>query len=162
MEAPLDAATKAELVELVRSRGLAYLGTLHDGWPAVSLVPYAPSADLAELYIHVSHLAQHTSALLADPRVGLLISKPDSPNRNPQTLARVSIQGRAKPLDPEDPEYTLARAAYVAAHPPSEFNFSLGGFVLVAIRPTSARFVAGFGRIVDLDGSDWNGLTRSE
>lgn len=28
------------------------------------------------------------------------------------------------------------------------------------VQPTSARFVAGFGKIVDIDGSKWAGLTE--
>jgi hypothetical protein len=51
----------------------------------------------------------------------------------------------AKPRDPAKPD-ELARDAYIAAHPSAAFNFELGGFHLLAIQPTSARFVAGFGK----------------
>jgi putative heme iron utilization protein len=155
----MDSPTRRELVELIRTRGIAALGTLHGGAPLVSMVLYATSPDLSTLFIHVSHLAQHTAALLNDRRVGLLIAEPDKPSRNPLAMARVSIQAVAEPLEPGLPAYEHARAAYVTAHPAAAHNFELGGFVLVAIKPTSARFVAGFGRIVDIDAMEWSKLT---
>lgn len=156
----MDSETHGKLLELVRSRGIASLGTIQGGWPLVSMVLYAPATDLTALYIHVSHLAQHTSALLAEPRVGLMISERDQPTTNPLSMARVSIQGIAESLAVDSVEYAAGRAAYLQAHPKAEFNFSLGGFHLVRIRPISARFVAGFGKIVDLDAEGWMGLGK--
>jgi putative heme iron utilization protein len=154
----MDAATRLELVELIRGRGIAALGTWHAGAPLVSMVLYAASPDLSALFIHVSRLAQHTGGLLRDRRVGLLIAEPDRPSRNPLAMARVSIQAEAEPLPVGSPEYEQARAAYVAVHPAAAFNFELGDFLLVRIKPTSARFVAGFGKIVDIDAEEWAAL----
>ena len=156
----MDAATRRELVELLRGRGVAALGTVYRGVPLVSMILYAPAPDLSALFIHVSDLAQHTAAVLGDRRVGLLIAEPDRPSRNPLSMARVSIQGVATPLEPGSSAYELARAAYITAHPSAAFNFELGGFHLVGIQPTSARFVAGFGKILDIDGAEWAGLTE--
>jgi putative heme iron utilization protein len=155
----MDSATRLELVELLRGRSIAALGTLHGGAPLVSMVLYAASPDLSALFVHVSRLAQHTADLLGDRRVGLLIAEPDKPSRNPLSMARVSIQGEAAPLKGGSPEYEQARAVYLAAHPTTALNFELGDFLLVRIKPTSARFVAGFGRIVDIDAEEWLGLT---
>jgi heme iron utilization protein len=154
----MDTATRLELVELIRGRGIASLGTLHAGAPLVSMVLYAASPDLSALFIHVSRLAQHTAGLLGDRRVGLLIAEPDRPSHNPLSMARVSIQADAEPLHVGSPEYEQARAAYVTAHPAAAFNFELGDFLLVRIKPTSARFVAGFGKIVDIDAEEWAAL----
>jgi putative heme iron utilization protein len=156
----MDTATRQELVELVRGRGLAALGTLHGGAPLVSMVLYAASPDLSAIFIHVSRLAHHTSALLGDRRVGLLIAEPDRPGRNPLSMARVSIQGDAEPLEPDSPEFEQARDLYVAAHPTAAFNFGLGDFLLIRIGPSSARFVAGFGRIVDVTAEGWGELAE--
>ena len=154
----MDSPTRRELVELVRARGIAALGTLHGGAPLVSMVLYATSPDLSALFIHVSHLAQHTAGLLNDRRVGLMIAEPDKPSRNPLAMARVSIQAVAKPLEPGSPTYERARAAYVVAHPAAAYNFELGGFHLIRLKPLSARFVAGFGKIVEIDAEGWAGL----
>jgi putative heme iron utilization protein len=151
----MDAAIRQALVALVRDRGVAALGTVHAGAPLVSQVLYAPAPDLAELYVHVSRLAQHTAGLLADPRVGLLIAERDVPTRNPLSLARVSIQGVAESLEPASAAFSAARAAYLAAHPSAAINFQLADFLLFRIRPHAARFVAGFGKIVDLDRAAW-------
>jgi heme iron utilization protein len=156
----MDPATQRELVELIRGRGIAALGTIYGGAPLVSMVLYAPAPDLSAIFIHVSNLAQHTSGMLADGRVGLLIAEPDRPSRNPLSMARVSIQGTAEPLEPGTAAYKLARAAYIDAHPTAASNFELGGFYLVAIKPTLARFVAGFGKIVDIDSKGWAGLAE--
>ena len=129
----MDPATQRELVELLRGRGIAALGTIFGGAPLVSIVLYAPAPDLSALFIHVSDLAQHTAALLGDRRVGLLIAEPDRPSRNPLGMARVSIQGIADPLEPGTDAYELARAAYINAHPTAAHNFELGGFHLVQI-----------------------------
>jgi putative heme iron utilization protein len=154
----MDTATRVELIELIRGRGIAALGTLHAGAPLVSMVLYAASPDLSAIFIHVSRLAQHTGGLLGDRRVGLLIAGPDRPSRNPLSMARVSIQADAEPLNVGSPEYERARAAYVAVHPAAAFNFELGDFLLIRIKPTSARFVAGFGKIVDIDAEEWAAL----
>lgn len=157
----MDAETQAELAELVRGRGLAALGTSTDGGPLVSMVLYAASADLSSLFIHISRLARHTEGLLADPRIGLLITEPDRPGRNPLSMARVSIQGRAEPIAAGSAEFEKARDCYVAAHPNAAFNFTLGDFLLIRIRPIGGRFVAGFGRIVDFDDEGWARLALS-
>lgn len=151
----MNAETRNALISLVRQRGTAALGTRHGETPLVSLVLYAALPDLSELYVHVSRLAQHTSDLLADPHVGLLIVETDLPSRNPLSLARVSIQGVAAPVDSETAEFSAARSHYLAAHPNASINFDLADFLLFRIRPQAARFVAGFGKIFDLNQQGW-------
>jgi putative heme iron utilization protein len=154
----MDPETRQALAALVRGRGTAALGTLHEGSPLVSLVLYACPPDLSEFYVHVSRLAQHTAGLLADSRVGLLIVEHDLPSRNPLSLARVSVRGTAAALGPESAAFAVARSAYLSAHPTARMNFQLADFLLFRIRPEAARFVAGFGKIFDLDGPAWQGL----
>jgi putative heme iron utilization protein len=123
----MDSATRLELVELIRSRGIAALGTLHAGAPLVSMVLYTASPDLSAVFIHVSRLAQHTAGLLRDRRVGLLIAEPDRPTRNPLSTARVSIQADAEPLHVDSPEYSQARSAYVDTHPAAQGDCAIMG-----------------------------------
>jgi putative heme iron utilization protein len=158
----MDQSDRQVLIALVRGRSLAALGTVFEGGPLVSLVLYASELDLSCLYIHVSRLAQHTRGLLANPRVGLLISEPDRASRNPLTLARVSVQGFAGPLHQGSPAFEHARALYLAAHPTAAINFSSPDFLVVGVRPESARFIAGFGKIFDLDREAWAGLAATD
>jgi heme iron utilization protein len=157
----VDESDLHALISLVRERSLAALGTIVEGGPLVSMVLYASAPDLSRLYLHVSRIAQHTRGLLSQPRVGLLISEPDRVSRNPLTLARVSIQGLARPLQEGSPSFGNARSLYLAAHPTAAINFDLPDFLLFSVHPESARFIAGFGKIFDLDREAWARLAAT-
>jgi len=148
------------LAGLLRSQRVAALGTLREGAPSVSMTPFAVSPDLRFFYIHVSRLAQHTADLLADPRVSLMVSEPDNGQRDPGTLARVSIQGQAIVLAEESHEAAAGRALYQERIPGALSRFTMKDFILVQIEVRSARFVAGFGRILDLDADHFMRASR--
>jgi putative heme iron utilization protein len=138
------------LGDLVRGRRVAALGTLHEGEPAVSMVPYALLPNGAGFLVHVSGLASHTADLLAHPRVSLLITAPDEPSTAAQALPRVTIAGHAEPLAEDSPAYAEARELYLARFPQSATLFGFADFRLFVIRPLSARSVAGFARAESL------------
>jgi hypothetical protein len=91
-----------------------------------------------------------------------MIAEPDREGCNPQTLARLSIQGDAAPSTWSDPDYVDIRQSYLRKFPTAAFNFLLGDFLLVRIVPRSARLVTGFGRIFDLMPEDFAGLLASD
>lgn len=132
------------LRDLLLNQRVAALGTLHDGAPFVSMVPFALRRPAPELVIHVSRLASHTRDLLAAPVVSLLITAPLTAEVLPQALARVTIQGEARQCDTEDAGHAEARAAYLERFPDSEPMFGFADFSLFLIRPLSLRLVAGF------------------
>ncbi len=68
MEAQAQAQTA--LRPLLHETKVAALATLHQGEPAVSMVPYALRPD-GRFTIHVSRLATHTQDMLAHERVSL-------------------------------------------------------------------------------------------
>ncbi len=150
----MDPQSQQSLARLVRDERTAALGTLFHGAPLVSMVLFSATEDLSAIDIHVSRLAQHTQGLLESSRVGIMIAEPDRASRNPQTLARLSMQGEAQPIPASDPEYDSARSMYLGKFPTAALNFQLGDFLLVRIRPHSARLVTGFGRIFDLSAAD--------
>jgi heme iron utilization protein len=158
----MDEQSRQALLRLIREQRTAALGTFFHGSPLVSMVLYSAAPELSSLDIHVSRLAQHTRGLLEDARVGLMIAEPDRESRNPQTLARLSIQGEAAPVLPDDPEYHAARTAYLLKFPNTALNFDLGDFLLVRIFPRTARLVTGFGKIFDLEADDLRCLADSE
>jgi putative heme iron utilization protein len=139
-------ASNRSLGELVRGRRVAALGTLHEGEPSVSMVPYALLPEGAGFLVHVSGMAAHTADMLAHPRVSLLIVAPDDPATAAQALPRVTVLGRAVPLDRDTPAYAEGRELYLARFPQSATTFGLADFRLFAIRPLGARSVAGFAR----------------
>ena len=146
----MDQSSQQRLVELLHNQRTAARGTLRDGAPLVSMVLYAVESDISAFYIHVSSLAHHTDGLTADGRVSLLIAQPDDGSQDPQTLARISIQGQATAIDRGTADCTAAQTRYLARHPQAAMNFQLGDFALYRITPTAARYVAGFGRIFNL------------
>jgi heme iron utilization protein len=157
----MDDSDRHILISLVRECSLAALGTIVEGAPLVSMVLCASEPDLSYLYLHVSRIAQHTRGLLSQPCVGLLICEPDRVSRNPLTLARVSIQGLAAPLEEGSLAFENARSLYLAVHPTAAINFDLPDFLLLAVHPESARFIAGFGKIFDLDREAWGRLAAT-
>src|SRR5262249_60945152 len=98
---------------------------------------------------------------LSDPRSTLLISEAARASRTPLTLARVSTQGRAGLLQDGSAEFENARSLCLAAHPTAAINFELPDFLLLGVHPESARFIAGFGKIFDLDREAWARLAAA-
>jgi heme iron utilization protein len=140
----MKAEAAGRAAELLHRCRAAALGTMHDGAPAVSMAPFAITSLPFAIVVLVSALATHTRDLLASPQVGLMIMEPEGGTAPAHALARVSIQGEARPLSPGSPGYAVARAAYVARFPEMEMLFDLGDFALVAIEPVAIRAVMGF------------------
>ena len=143
----------AQLASLVRGRQAAALGTLHDGAPSVSMVPYALLPDASAFIVHVSALAAHTKDMRADARVSLLVMQPEGEGTQAQALARVSIHGEARELPKGSPEAAAASQAYLARFPEAAPLTGFGDFAFFAIRARQARFVAGFAQALSLQGA---------
>ncbi|TMH15106.1 MAG: hypothetical protein E6H64_17340 [Betaproteobacteria bacterium] len=130
--------------DLVRRCKFSALGTLHEGAPSVSMVPYAIIKDPFAFVVLVSALSAHTGDMLENPSVALMIVDPESDTKPTHALARVSVQGRAQPIARTDPRYAVARASYLARFADMSGLFELGDFTLVAIDPATVRVIAGF------------------
>jgi len=143
----MEATERKSLARLIRGGRWAALATYGDGVPLASMVAYASEAGFSGFLLHLSRLSQHTRNLLVSPSASLAISEPDTTqDRDPQTLARVSIKGGARPLPKDSPEYPEARARYEKQFPDSSPLFGLEDFLLFRLVPREARFVAGFAR----------------
>lgn len=140
----MDPSIALAVRTLLKSQPIAALGTLHDGEPYVSMVPFALLPKGPDFVIHVSSLAAHTGDMLASPKVSLLVIAPGSGEVAPQARARMTAQGEARQLPHEDPLYPEAKESYLSRFPDSEQMFALGDFSIFAIRPRLLRFVGGF------------------
>lgn len=149
------------LHELMTQQRVAALGTLWNGLPYVTQVPFALSSAAGGLLIHVSRLAAHTQNLLRAPDVSLLVSEPDGPEKMPHALPRVTLAGVAAALDPDDPDYASARQTYQQRFPEATGLFELGDFHLFTIEVTAARIVAGFAQAATLSGEEWAAVVLS-
>lgn len=116
------------------------------------MVPFALWPERQAVLIHVSGLATHTQDMQRHPNVSLLVMGQVQDADTPLALPRVSLTGRATVLAREDRAHASARATYLAKLPDAEPLFDFGDFSLVAIEPTSLRYVAGFGRAMSLVG----------
>jgi putative heme iron utilization protein len=152
----------AELRDLLSSRRVAALGTLHDGTPYVSMVPFAFLTDGSAFVIHVSELSAHTQDMLADPRVSLLVMAPESPDKMPQELSRVTVHGRAARIEEETPRHAAAKARYLERFPDSEPMFNFGDFSLFAITPEAVRWIGGFAAAQSLEPEELVRTLRGE
>ena len=141
------------LQQLIQGRVTAALGTLHQGAPFVSMVPYAVARD-GNFILHVSRLAAHTRDMLDNPDVSLLITESEASGKMPQALARVTVQGRAQMLDREAEKSADAREVYLARFPDAAPLFEFSDFSIFIIEPVSARVVAGFGQAVTITGEE--------
>ena len=138
------------LAALIRDRRTAALGTLHGGAPFVSMVPYAVLPDGAAFVVHVSKLAGHTKDMTADPRVSLLVTQSEGEGVPAQALARVSIQGEAHDMPKGSEAEQACREAYLARFPEAAPLTDFADFSFFAIRPSQARFVAGFAQAMSV------------
>ena len=130
--------------ELLEAQRIASLGTLHEGEPYVSMVPYAMLPREPVFVIHVSRLAAHTKDMIDHPAVSLLVIAPASAVAPPQATARMTIQGDAQQVVGEGGDRLAARKAYLGRFPESEMMFELADFSLFVIKPRAIRFVGGF------------------
>lgn len=146
----IDAELAKALRTVLQAQTLASLGTLHDGEPFVSMVPFALLPGSAEFVVHVSRLAAHTRDMLASPAVSLLVIAPPDPDVSPQATARVTIQGDAAQVLDSSPRHAALKAAYLGRFPQSAMTFELADFSLFAIAPRSVRFVGGFAQAKSL------------
>jgi putative heme iron utilization protein len=160
---PHESRLTGELRALLHSHRVAALGTISDvGDPYVSMVPFAMAPALGCLVIHVSGLAAHTRFVIARPAVSLLVMQAEVPDEQVHALPRVTIEGRAEPLEPDKDEWPACRAAYLRRFPDVEHMTLLGDFRFIAIKVEGARHVAGFGVARSVDAQELRLALRPE
>jgi hypothetical protein len=146
----LEEKFQQRLAAIIRSIRLAALGTIHDGAPMVSMVPYGAAEDFTCFYLLTSELAPHTQDMHKERNVSLLICETDDDRDDPLTLARVVIRGQAGRLPMGEPGYMPAKDLYIGRFPRSAPLFEFGDFGLWRITVKGGRFVAGFGKAFNL------------
>ncbi len=146
----MDAQSEKVLAQLIRSVRIASLGTLRDGAPQASMVAFIHNEDFSAFYIFVSRLAQHTVDLQKDNRMSIMICETDDGREDPQTLARVSIRGKAEMIQNGEPGYTLLKQQYLARFSEAAQLFNLSDFSFWRITPKGGRYVAGFAKAFNI------------
>ena len=129
---------------------LSTLSRKAEGWPFGSLAPFALTAN-GEPLLLVSHLAEHTQNLLADPRVSLFVQAAQA-RANPQAGARVTLLCTALAVD--ETEVETARQTYLQRFPDAASFFQMGDFQLFKLRIERVRYIGGFGNMYWLSGAE--------
>jgi putative heme iron utilization protein len=136
---------------LRRSRQGALATLMADsGDPYCSLVNVASHPDGSPILL-ISRLALHTRNILGDGRVSLMLDERVA--GDPLEGSRIMLAGRAEPA--ADDEMVILRRRYLNAHPSAEVFVNFKDFSFFRIRTAGAHLVAGFGRIVDLEPSQF-------
>ena len=152
---PHESRLTLELRALLNSQRVAALATVNDdASPFVSMVPFAIEPLLAYLVLHVSGLAAHTGNLQARSAVSVLVMRPEVLGEPVHALARVTLEGQAKVLEPESLAWRACRTAYLERFPEAGFMTELADFRFVAIEVKGARQVAGFGAARSMDAGE--------
>lgn len=108
------------------------------GYPFGSLVPYCLDRAGHALLL-LSHLAQHTKNLLADPRCGLCVVQ--ATDGDVQQTLRLSCPADAEPVDPADAD---SHARWLRYFPASRAYLAELNFRLYRVRPRRFHFNGGF------------------
>ena len=141
---------ESEAARLVMTNRWAALATMGNDGPAASMVAYSWVSDLTSVLLFLSGLSDHTRNLLSEPRMALVISEADSGEEDPQTLARISLKGRAHVVERTSPEFTDLWGDYVRRLPDAGPRLGLGDFSLFRVVIDEAHFVGGFARAGDI------------
>jgi putative heme iron utilization protein len=158
-----DAGAEARAWLLARAHGVLSTCSAEPeqrGWPFASVVPFALAADGAP-FVLISALAEHTRNLQADPRAALFVDEGIAQGSDPQAGWRLTVQVRARPLEPEGLALDAARAleraeleARYAERVPRASEYRKLDFHYWRLEPVRARWIAGFGRMGWLAGSE--------
>ena len=136
------------LVREARHGLLATAGLEPAGFPYGSLVQLGSTAAGEPTFL-VSHLAQHTKNLVADPRCSVAVLEPTA--GDPMQAPRATLLGRARKLEGTEAEAATER--FLRLHPDAEMLFQIN-FDLWALRPEEARFIGGFGAAAWVSGTE--------
>lgn len=158
----MSSSIRREIARLVFAERWAALATFDGEHPLASMVAYAAEPGLDGLLLLLSGLSQHTRNLVADGRSSLAVSAPDTGQGDPQTLPRVTLNGRAVVVARGDDQFGEAAARYVARFPAAAPRFDLGDFLLLRFVIDNARYVGGFARAVSLSGDELREAARDE
>jgi heme oxygenase (biliverdin-IX-beta and delta-forming) len=146
---PIQPEPPAAARHILRTALKGALATLdvETGHPYASLVLTATEPDGSPILL-LSRLARHTRNLDRDPRASLLLDATDGLG-DPLAGGRLTLVGEVRPS-----ASASARARFLARHPAAQGYAGFADFAFFELKLTSAHFIGGFGRIVDLPAAE--------
>ncbi|HIP07349.1 MAG TPA: hypothetical protein EYG66_05725 [Mariprofundaceae bacterium] len=145
---------EADIQTLLNNTRIAFLSTQGDKSPETSMCPYAVFQD--DVVLHLSALAKHSKNIQQHTQVGLMICSPETPDKSPLALPRLSFTGHIETVpEAEQADY---QKAYLQSIPDAEPLFSFPDFTLYRIQPLSVSWVGGFGKARKIPLETWKSL----
>lgn len=132
------------LCQLIRQQRWGAMATMRNGEPYCTMAAYVAHPNLSSLTLHLSTLAPHTQRLLKAPQASFAISDIDHGTDNPQTLARVSLNGQVHAIEVAHQDYAAHKQRYLERLPDAEMLFSFADFSLYEFSIEKIRYVGGF------------------
>jgi len=143
----IDKARRARRLFLRESFGvLSTISLDMPGYPFGSLTPYCAD-DHGRPVIYISHIAQHTKNILADPRVSLTVIERNHDSDDVQARGRVTCVGNARAIGDD----SHVRERYFRHFPSSRQYEETHDFGFFCLEPVRVRFIGGFGQIYWLE-----------
>ncbi|MGD2176706.1 MAG: pyridoxamine 5'-phosphate oxidase family protein [Anaerolineae bacterium] len=140
---------KAILGELFQDQQLAVLATREeDGQPYASLMAFAASDDLRQLFLVTSRFTRKYANLSTDPRVSLLIDSRSHQSADIHRAVAVTVLGEAEEVRGAERDHLLAH--YLAKHPHLESFATSPSCALLRVRVKSYYLVSRFQEVVEL------------
>ena len=121
------------------------------GYPFGSVTPYCADSQ-GRPVIYISHIAQHTRNLLADPRVSLTVVESNSDSDDVQARGRVTCLANAKPLAADE---VAVQERYFRFFPSSRQYAGTHDFEFFRLELVRVRFIGGFGQIFWLEAGEF-------
>jgi putative heme iron utilization protein len=113
------------------------------GYPFGSVTPYCAD-EFNRPILYISHIAQHTKNILADPRVSLTVVERNENTDDVQAQGRVTCIAEARPVAESD---SVVRERYFRYFPSARQYEQTHDFAFFRLEPVRIRFIGGFGQI---------------
>jgi nitroimidazol reductase NimA-like FMN-containing flavoprotein (pyridoxamine 5'-phosphate oxidase superfamily) len=123
---------KGAIRSLLASQKLGVLATNQEGHPYTSLVGFAFSEDLRQLFFATKKASRKFANLQTDPRVSLLVDSRSENSENFGEIAAVSVFGTAREVTGLERQKLVA--AYLDQHPELQEFAQSPNCVLVRIK----------------------------
>lgn len=140
-----------EARQFLRSTRTAILSThsaKFEGYPFGSVAPFVLDHQCQPIIL-ISNIAEHTKNIATNPKVSLLVY---AGAEDLQANARLTLLGNAHIIDKN--EDADLRARYLRYLPQASGYFDMHDFAFYRIQIETCRYIAGFGKMGWLSGSD--------
>ncbi|NIN00348.1 MAG: pyridoxamine 5'-phosphate oxidase family protein [candidate division Zixibacteria bacterium] len=123
---------RKDLKELFTTQPLAVLSTQNEGQPYASLVAFATSEDLKQLFFATTRATRKYGNLSSDPRVAMLVDSRSNEVSDFRWAMAVTATGKVEEVEGQEKERVLQ--IYLAKHPHLDDFVSSPSCALLKIR----------------------------